>query len=238
MLNNWSGAISPKMEKIRELNQKHTHFPWSEAHEEEFQDIKEHLVKTTRLATWDKNLPPKLNMDAAKTGGFGFCLNQSEGEREHIVYCSRMGLTDTQKRWSMTKLEMDGIVFALESAYNYTYGADEIVVLTDHASLVGLSKKCLNEIANSRLTSLFDKVSHYNFEIKAIKGEDNLTADVLSRLAHKMAEIPDINNYTPVQTVKVKSFQTRNGKLRIAHDLVEMADRAKANKTNKNSYGG
>ena len=151
-LNNWSGAISPKMEKIRELHTKGIHFDWTDEHDKEFKEVKEHLMETTRLATWDKNLPLKLYTDAAKHGGFGFCLTQPEGDREHIIFCGSTGLTDAQRRWSMTELEMGAVVYALQSAYNFTYGADEITIMTDHASLVGLPKECLDEIANPRLT--------------------------------------------------------------------------------------
>ena len=118
----------------------------------------------------------------------------------------------------MTELEMGAIVYALQSAYNFTYGAEEITIMTDHASLVGLSKKCLDEIANPRLTSLFDKVAHYNFKIKAIKGKDNVPADVLSRMPNTMAELPDVDHFIPVHIVEIKAVQTRGGKLRISRD--------------------
>ena len=58
-----------KMEKIQELNQKNVEFKWDIPHEEEFKKVKEHLMKTTTIATWDKNLPLRLYADAAKTGG-------------------------------------------------------------------------------------------------------------------------------------------------------------------------
>ena len=88
-LNNWSGAISPKMEHIRQLHAKGTHFEWEETHEREFQDVKNHLMETTRIATWDKDLPLRLYADAAKHGGFGFVLTQPEGDREHIIFAAR-----------------------------------------------------------------------------------------------------------------------------------------------------
>ena len=81
----------------------------------------------------------------------------------------------------MTELELGAVVYGLQSAYNYTYGADDIQIMTDHQSLVGLSKKCLDEIQNPRLTSLMDKIAHYNYRIKAIKGKENIPADVLSK---------------------------------------------------------
>ena len=86
------------MEKIRDLHSKGVHFEWSEEHKKEFKDVKEHLMETTRLATWDKDLPLKLYTDDSKNGGFGFCLTQPEGEREHIIYCGSTGLMDAQRR--------------------------------------------------------------------------------------------------------------------------------------------
>ena len=82
----------------------------------------------------------------------------------------------------MTELVLGTICFALENANNFTYGENTIETLTDHSPLVGLSKKCLDEIPNPRSTSLFNKISHYNFQIKHISGEDNIPANVLSRL--------------------------------------------------------
>ena len=67
-LNNWTRALSMKMEKIRELNQKGVEFHWDIPHTEEFEKVKEHLIETTKIATWDASLPLCLYADAAKTG--------------------------------------------------------------------------------------------------------------------------------------------------------------------------
>ena len=143
-------------------------------------------------------------------------LTQPEGDRESIIFCGSTGLTDSQRRWSMTELELGAVVYGLQSAYNFTYGADKIQVMTDHQSLVGLSKKCLDEIQNPRLTSLLDKIAHYNYKIKAIQGKNNVPADVLSRMPNTRAEFPDVDHFIPVQVVEIKAVQTRGGKLRIA----------------------
>ena len=85
--------------------------------------------------------------------------------------------------------------------------------MTDHQSLVGLSNKCLDEIQNPRLTSLLDKIAHYNNRIKAIKGRENVPADVLSRMTNTLAELPDVDHFPPVHIVEIKAVQTRGGKL-------------------------
>ena len=88
--------------------------------------------------------------------------------------------------------------------------------MTDHQSLVGLSKKCLDEIQNPRLTSLLDKIAHYNYRVKAIKGKENVPADVLSRMPNTRADLPDMDHFIPVHVVDIKAVQTRGGKLRIS----------------------
>ena len=74
---------------------------------------------------------------------------------------------------------------------------------------------------------MFNEISHYNFQIQHISGENNIPADVLSRMPNTSAELPDVDHFIPVQIVEIKAVQTRGGKLRISRDLVEMADRAK-----------
>ena len=49
--NNWSRALSVKMEKLRELNQKGVEFNWLPEHTEEFKKVKEHVMQTTKLTT-------------------------------------------------------------------------------------------------------------------------------------------------------------------------------------------
>ena len=126
----------------------------------------------------------------------------------------------------MCELQLGVICFALENTHNFTYRADKIEIFTNHSPLVGLSKKCLDDIPNPRITSLFDKISHYNFQMKHISGEEDVPADVLSRLHTCTSEIQDINHFVPVQTIKVAAVQTRCGSLRVARDLIEMASRA------------
>ena len=122
-------------------------------------------------------------------------------------------------------MELGAISFTLENAQNFTYGADKIKILTDHSPLVGLSKKCLDEITNPKLTSLIKKISHYNFQIKHISGENNVPADVVSRLHTCTSELQDINHFIPIQTITIAAVQTQGGIFRIARDLIKMAAR-------------
>ena len=50
-LNNWSGTIIVKMEKIQEWNQKGVEFKWDIPHQEEFDKVKQHLMETKTIVT-------------------------------------------------------------------------------------------------------------------------------------------------------------------------------------------
>ena len=74
---------------------------------------------------------------------------------------------------------------------------------------------------------MFNKISHYNYRIRHIKGDNNVPADVLSRLPSHTNELQDISHFIPVQTITVAAVQTRSNSIRIARDLIEMAAKAK-----------
>ena len=124
------------------------------------ENVKKHPRETTKIATQDKNQPLLLHTDAAKTGRIGYLLTHPNKDQEHIIYCCSTGLTEAKKWWCMT-------FFMLENVYNFTYGADTIKILTDHSPLIGLSKKCPDEIPNPRITALFNQISHYKSSASA-----------------------------------------------------------------------
>ena len=119
------------------------------------------------------------------------------------------------------KLQLGAIANALKNAYTFTYGADKINIFTDHASLVGLAKKCLDNIPKT--------MAHYSYHIRHINGEDNIPADMMSRLHHDTTEMPDVDHYAPVKHIEEKAVQTRShmGAIKVAKDLIDMAERAK-----------
>ena len=61
------------------MNQKWIEFKWLPEHKEEFEKVKDHLMETTKLATWDKKLPLRLFADVAKMGRLGYILTQLPG---------------------------------------------------------------------------------------------------------------------------------------------------------------
>ena len=59
-------------------------------------------------------------------------------------------------------------------------GNNKITVHTDHSALAHLSTKNLSDIENPRFVRLLEKVLHFNYVVRYVKGEDNKVADCLS----------------------------------------------------------
>ena len=166
--------------------------------------------------------------DAAKTGGLGYVLTQKkpEGNEYNIIYAGSTGLTELQKRtWSMGELELRAVVFGLQNACYFTYGSPHITIHTNHAPLVGMSKKPLDKLENPPYIKMFEKMSTFNYTLRHISGELNIPADILSRLPDKNKDLPDISAHVPLKSVE--AVQTRSSSIKITRDLIMMAACAK-----------
>merc|ERR1711954_529223 len=178
----WNFSLSGKCKKIRELGKKDNKFLWTPDHKAEFIALKQEILGNRSVIPFDLGKKIEIYTDAAKTGGFGYALCQTNEEGyNRIVSCGSTGLTDAQKRSAMVELELAGIVFALENSKFYCLGAKDITVWTDHRALVDLQNKHYDQIDNKRIVRLFERICHYNVNIKYIPGGDNGVADALSR---------------------------------------------------------
>ena len=63
---------------------------------------------------------------------------------------------------------------------------------------------------------MFELISHYNFEMVHIPGNENIPVDVLSRLDHTTREMPDIASHIPARAIR--AVQTRQS-TKITKDL-------------------
>ena len=87
-------------------------------------------------------------------------------------------------------MDLASIIHALKIWRHYLIG-NKFLLLTDNIGLKYLfDKKTLNVFQASRLVFL----SEYDFEIKHIKGKENIVVDALIRQQHKMHSML-ISNY-------------------------------------------
>ena len=123
-------------------------------------------------------------VDASKEGGLGYMLYQmsdDEPNERKIIQMASTGLTKSQQNYSATELKLLGVVWSLQHAKLYTTGNNKITVHTDHSAIAHLSSKNLSDIENPRLVRLLEKILHFNYQVRYVKGEDNKVADCLSR---------------------------------------------------------
>ncbi len=145
---------------------------WIQVHQEAFDLIKATIAQDVVLAYPDYSKPFEIYTDASATQ-LGAVITQNN---RPLAFFSRK-LSDTQKRYSVTKIELLAIVETLKEFKGMLWG-QKIVVYTDHKNLIqdalGLSS---NRVYRWRLL-----LEEYGPEIIYIKGIHNTVADTISRL--------------------------------------------------------
>ena len=86
--------------------------------------------------------------DATREEGFGYVLTQPKDDRINILQCGLTTLSSAQRGYSIMELEMLGVVWALDKCKYFLKGSHNVVVLTDHAPLVGIERCDLSTIGN------------------------------------------------------------------------------------------
>ena len=145
---------------------------WDEKHQKAFDLVKATIVQDVVLAYPDYSRPFEIYADASKTQ-LGAVITQNN---RPLAFFSRK-LSDTQKRYMVTKIELLAIVETLKEFKGMLWG-QTIKVYTDHKNLVA-----------DALGSTSDRVfcwrlliEEFGPEIIYIKGEENTVADAISRL--------------------------------------------------------
>ena len=99
-------------------------------------------------------------------------LQEHDGEKFPVLYASRK-LLEREKSYCVVEKECLAIVWAVKKLEPYLYGK-EFELETDHQSLIYMQ--------NGRIMRWALALQPYRFRIKAIKGSENIGADLLSRL--------------------------------------------------------
>jgi hypothetical protein len=161
---------------------------WDKIHQDCFDQIKVLLARDVCLAYPDYSERFDIYTDASSRQ-LGAVITQ---KNRPIAFFSRK-LSDTQKKYSVTELELLSIVECLKEFKGMLWG-QRLKVFTDHKNLIrdalGLSS---DRVYRWRLI-----LEEYGPEIVYIKGVDNTVADAISRL-----------EYDPDKNVKDLSYAER-----------------------------
>ena len=79
--------------KLRELTAKKNAFLWLEAHQKEFERVKELLTSEMVVTHFDPNIPVTVLTDASRLHGLGYALGHYIDGRFKLVSCGSKSLT-------------------------------------------------------------------------------------------------------------------------------------------------
>jgi hypothetical protein len=161
---------------------------WSDIHQEAFEGIKNALAREVLLAYPNYSEVFEIFTDASSRQ-LGAVITQNG---RPLAFFSRK-LSETQRKYSVTELELLSIVECLKEFKGMLWG-QRIKVYTDHKNLV----QAASGLTSDRVYRWRVLLEEYNPEFLYIKGIDNSVADALSRL-----------EYDPTKNVKDMRYTER-----------------------------
>ncbi|KAN0040734.1 hypothetical protein ACTA71_009072 [Dictyostelium dimigraforme] len=167
--------------------------------EEEFKKLKEEVEKLMKKGIIEESdsdyaAVPFFVIDPSGKDRFVIdyraCQFDESGLENTILYDSRKF---EQQAYTTTDREFLALLHVLEK-YRYLLIDKKFVVYTDHLNLT-YYKNMIDP--PKRIIRSLDKLSEFNFEIRHIRGEDNVVADLQIKLNHHIAKQKIIRNHDP-----------------------------------------
>ena len=172
---NYSAIAAPLTDRTR--NSEPNKIRWETSQEKAFTTLKEKLANPPVLHLPDLTQDFILRTDASNIGLGAVLLQTHQEERFPVAYASRK-LLRREQAYSTIERECLAIVWAVRKFEPYLYGR-EFILETDHHPLAYMNSV---RPANGRLMRWILALQPYRFRIVAIRGSENVGADVLSRL--------------------------------------------------------
>ena len=175
---NFSSIASP-LTDLTKRDRPNSIRDWQDQHEKAFQTLKNRLTSSPilRLPVFQNGMPFVLRTNASDVGIRAVLLQEFEVEgRLPIAYASKK-LLPRERNYSAIEKECLAIIWDVEKFRKYFYGV-EFLLETDHKPLSYMQTA---KVLNPRIMRWAMKLQPYRFRIIAIRGQDNLGADYLSR---------------------------------------------------------
>ena len=155
-------------------------FRWGEEQKQAFMSLKERISDEQLLAHFDPTLPTQVRTDASKIG-IGAVLLQQHGESlRPVAYLSKT-FNKTQQNWHTVEQECFAIYHAVTSWRHYLLG-HPFSLLTDNRNLT-----YIHSCTTPKVIRWAAALMGYNFSIRHLPGQMNITADCLSRMTYALA---------------------------------------------------
>ena len=184
---------------LRCLTKENSDFVWTEDCEKCFQKLKNCLTDESCIAYFNEKHPTFLYCDASPVGISAILLQRSpNGESKVVSYASR-SLTETEQRYSQIERECLAVVYACERHRLYLLGRN-FTIYTDQKALVKIFSNPQSTVP-LRIERMTLRISGYDFELKFVKGTENIS-DYTSRHPHiREVTTDDTENYVNLVTM-------------------------------------
>ena len=162
---------------------------WTFSLDESFEALKQQLLQPRIVRLPDPDKPFVLETDGSRIA-LGAVLKQrfEETGLEHPVGFYSRALSGSERNYAAYEVELYAVVRAVEHFRMFLLGK-EFLLRTDHAALRNLLRRDLPP--TTRVERWILRLSEYTFKIAYQKGQDNVIADVLSRLPFASAQSTD-----------------------------------------------
>ena len=154
--------------------------PWNKDLESKFEELKQQLFEPRIVRLPDLERPFILETDGRRAA-VGAVLKQRFDNTglEHPVGFFSRALTGSERNYAAYEVKLYAVVRLVEHFKMFLLGK-EFLLRTDHAALRNLLRRDLPP--TTRVERWILRISEYNFKIEYQRGQDNVIADVLSRL--------------------------------------------------------
>lgn len=174
-----------------------TPITWSEPAIEAFHACKQQLATATHLAFPVEDAALSIQVDASDYA-VGAVLHQQTGELLQPLGFYSKALTPAQTRYSAYDRELTAIFQAIKYFKDMVEGR-ELVIFTDHKPITFAFQQ-QPEKASPRQARQLDFIGQFSTDIRHIKGVENNTADMLSRIQAISNNKFDIQTLAQTQT--------------------------------------
>ena len=156
---------------------------WGPTQQRAFEEVKRIVTRWRENSreTIDRKedaAPIGVHVDASNTGAGGVIWQGKDVEKAKIIAFWSGKFNPAEQNYPVHERELLGIVSTLKKYSHLLYGT-KFTVYTDHKPLEHFLKQ---KTLSPRQRRWLDLLSHFNFNIQFIRGEDNEMADSLSRM--------------------------------------------------------
>ena len=177
-LNHFSGIVRPLNSLLQKG--KNVENDWKKEHDQALERMKHELTNAPLLAYPDDSKPKILRTDASKGYISGILSQKNDDNTESVLEYGSHTLNSTQVRWSVIEKEAYAITWSFARYRRFLEGKQDTEVYTDAKSLLFMRANKYEDRSN-RLIRWFNFLDRFTFKLHHISGEDNKSADNLTR---------------------------------------------------------